>query len=98
MKRPIRSRLRCAHPMLEILEDRCVPARFTSVMELSALPTNPTFGVTLTGFVPEDGTGSFVRGIGDINDDGFDDVAVGSPGTSITSAGQVYVVFGRATP
>ena len=51
------------------------------------------------GFVLDDGiegtndSGTFVSGIGDINGDGLDDIAVGDPNSN-GSAGRIYVVFG----
>ncbi|MGE0383642.1 MAG: hypothetical protein AB7Q97_02870, partial [Gammaproteobacteria bacterium] len=56
-------------------------------------------GVLLDGAVSTN-TGVTVSGVGDVNRDGYDDVAVGattaSPATSTGNpAGQVYVVYGR---
>lgn len=40
-----------------------------------------------------DGAGASLAALGDVNDDGFDDFAIGAPDSG---AGAVYVVFGRA--
>lgn len=67
-------------------------------------------GVVLSG-VTDDFAGATVRGIGDFNGDGFDDVAIAAPNAlvevpvgnngdvpaSIAFGGRVYVVFGGAT-
>jgi hypothetical protein len=45
--------------------------------------------VTLNGFVVGDGLGSAVAGAGDVNGDGFDDLAVGVPGNQ-----RVYLYYG----
>lgn len=54
----------------------------------------------LTGETAGDSFGWSVSGIGDVDDDGFDDVAVGAPGYDATqaNAGRVYVFFGAALP
>ena len=63
-------------------------------------------GVTLVGEFTLDAFGSAVAGIGDFNQDGLDDVAIGAPRSpadssssqSVTDKGAVYVLFGRRTP
>ncbi|OAB61221.1 hypothetical protein AY599_28305 [Leptolyngbya valderiana BDU 20041] len=56
-------------------------------------------GFRIEGNVAEQGLGYTVTGVGDINGDGIDDVAVGavgnSPYTSDPVGGVVYLVFGR---
>jgi hypothetical protein len=51
------------------------------------------------GEVQDDFAGASVAVVGDVNNDGYDDIAIGAPGNgeSAWDAGQVYVVFGRAT-
>ncbi len=68
------------------------------------LPANGgdgSLGTILNGVAANDRSGMSVAHIGDINSDGIDDVIVGafqaSPGGTL-SAGESYVVFGRATP
>ena len=63
-------------------------------------------GLTLTGLSGSNGQAGYaVSGIGDVNGDGFDDVAIAAPRADVTinvggtpttydSAGAVYVVFG----
>lgn len=43
-----------------------------------------------------DGFGAAVAGIGDVNGDGFDDVAIGAPGAGTSDEGRVYVYYGSA--
>lgn len=52
-------------------------------------------GFRLTTAATGDGLGEHVRGLGDINGDGIDDMAIGAPGTA-GSAGAVYLVYGQA--
>jgi hypothetical protein len=51
-------------------------------------------GVTLVGSAT-DGVGAALAALGDVNDDGFDDFAIGAPG-ALAGNGSIYVVFGRA--
>lgn len=55
-------------------------------------------GFRVTGRYVTEGAGYSVAGIGDFNGDGFDDIAIGAPGSyrngEIRGAGAVYVVFG----
>ena len=51
-------------------------------------------GVLLTGG-GKDAVGTALAALGDVNDDGFDDFAVGASG-ALAGYGSVYVVFGRA--
>ncbi len=51
-------------------------------------------GVVLTGDTLAE-LGASVVGVGDVNDDGFDDLAIGAPGEE-SGAGAVYVVFGSS--
>lgn len=53
-----------------------------------------TTGFTLVGAAAGDLSGASVAGIGDVNGDGFDDMAVRAPGAG--PGGTTYVVFGRA--
>ena len=63
-------------------------------------------GVTLVGEFTLDAFGMTVAGIGDFNQDGVDDVAIGAPRSpadgsssqSVTDKGAVFVLFGRRTP
>ncbi|MFI4916817.1 MAG: GC-type dockerin domain-anchored protein [Phycisphaerales bacterium JB060] len=67
--------------------------------ELSVDDLNGEDGFRIENTVEDQGLGYTVTGIGDINGDGIDDVAVGavgnSPYTSDPVGGIVYVVFGR---
>ncbi len=52
-------------------------------------------------FVGTDYTGTTVAGIGDVNADGYDDIAIGSPGFTGSSAspvGELHVYFGPLGP
>ena len=67
-------------------------------MELADLDGNN--GFALNGNDEDSRTGASVRGAGDLNGDGFDDIAIGAfeakPGAR-TFAGQTYLVFGKAS-
>lgn len=52
-------------------------------------------GFTAQGGTAFDFAGSAVSAAGDINGDGHDDFLVGSFGASVSTAGQVFVLFGR---
>ncbi|MDB4931917.1 MAG: putative integrin-like protein [Myxococcaceae bacterium] len=52
----------------------------------------------LTYAMPGDAFGTSVTGAGDLNGDGFADVAVGAPQTVGSSVGEVRVFYGGATP
>ena len=56
-------------------------------------------GFVFSGEDAEDSAGYSVRGIGDLNGDGVDDLAIGAPGKGPTGSpnlhpGEVYVIFG----
>ncbi|BBK41322.1 hypothetical protein STVA_13420 [Allostella vacuolata] len=59
---------------------------FPALLELSSLGSD---GLVINGAVTDDGSGSAVRGTGDVNGDGFDDLVIATPD------GIDYVVFGR---
>merc|ERR1712188_254172 len=59
---------------------------------VDATTFGPTEGFRLTH--DQSDLGSSVAGIGDINDDGYDDVAVGAPGVDHGS-GMVYIMLGK---
>jgi hypothetical protein len=69
------------------------PAHAQASFPLSSL--DGSNGFRLTASVAGDGVGQHVVGLGDINGDGIDDMAIGAPGVA-GSAGAVYVVYGRA--
>jgi hypothetical protein len=52
----------------------------------------------LTYAMPGDAFGTSVAGAGDLNGDGFADVAIGAPQTVGSSVGEVRVFYGGATP
>lgn len=78
-------------------------ARFPAELNLSEL--NGANGFTVQGVFPWDFLGDSVSGAGDINGDGFDDLAIGALGVDPTGysiygptafTGETYVVFGKA--
>ena len=74
---------------------------FGSVVELSSL--DGSNGFVLAGIDTKDYSGFSVSGAGDVNGDGLDDVIIGAsradggPGSSATSVGESYVVFGQTS-
>ena len=57
-------------------------------------------GIRFLGAAAIDGLGGGARGIGDINDDNIDDIAIGAPQAdplSRRSAGTVYVIYGTSS-
>ncbi|MEM8617489.1 MAG: hypothetical protein AAGF20_11220 [Pseudomonadota bacterium] len=72
---------------------------FSSFVNLSDIGTNNQ-GVRLNLLQNSAGLGSEVSFIGDINNDGFDDIAVSAPledqGFSGTNRGVTYVIYGQA--
>lgn len=69
---------------------------FGASLTLSAL--TGTNGFRITGISPEDQAGYAVSTIGDVNNDGVDDLLIGAPNADPNgfSSGQAYVVFGRS--
>jgi Ca2+-binding RTX toxin-like protein len=59
---------------------------------------NGVDGFRIEGDVAQDQAGTVVTGLGDINNDGFDDFGIGVPGDDQggTDAGAAYVIFGNA--
>lgn len=71
---------------------------FSADVSLGAL--NGTDGFRLDGIGAGDNSGRSVSGAGDVNGDGFDDLVIGAYRASpngANSAGQSYVVFGKAS-
>ena len=71
---------------------------FAASLALSSL--DGTTGFRLDGIDASDSSGYSVSGVGDVNGDGFDDLIIGAyggaPGGN-SSAGESYVVFGKAS-
>ena len=68
-------------------------------VDLASLPSSQGFAIN--GATAGDNSGNAVAGVGDVNGDGFRDVAVGAPkaaGLGRQNAGASYVVFGSASP
>lgn len=57
-------------------------------------------GFRMDGALPGDFLGFSVAGIGDINDDGRDDMAIGAPNADFggTASGSTYVILGKTSP
>ncbi len=69
-------------------------AGLTSPIELSSL--DGTNGFTFSGTPLQNQIGDFVSALGDFNDDGIDDLGIGSPATGAN--GEVYILYGSGTP
>ena len=67
---------------------------FSANLNLSTLAG--TNGFVLSGTMAGESAGFAVSGVGDVNGDGFEDIAVGAPGAN-GNAGATYVVFGKAS-
>lgn len=69
-------------------------ASFAAMFALSQLDGDN--GYRLSGIDPYDRTGMSIASAGDLNGDGFDDLAVGAPGNKngVTDAGASYVIYG----
>ena len=68
------------------------------VLGLSVLDTvvaNFSIGLKFDGGSSDDYAGRSVSAVGDVNGDGFDDLAVGAYHTGAGERGQTYIVFGR---
>jgi len=72
------------------------PGRSKRVLDVSLL--NGINGFQLLGETPTDNFGTSVGSAGDINGDGFADIAIGAPLASPNglSSGATYVIFGKA--
>jgi hypothetical protein len=74
-------------------------APFAAITAVSSL--HGSSGFRVEGPRSEDELGAAIDGIGDLNDDGFDDLLVASSRASVgpnVSAGRSYVVYGRGAP
>ena len=66
---------------------------------LSVADLDGSNGFRIAGIDPDDFSGIFVNGAGDVNGDGYDDIIVGAGGADPggnARAGEVYVVYGKA--
>lgn len=79
--------------LVEILESRIAPAAASSI-NLDQL--NGQNGFKLHGVQEFGNLGYNVSGIGDINNDGYDDIAAATFGAGEDGEGLVYVLFGKA--
>jgi len=61
---------------------------------------NGSNGFVVNGIAQGGGVGGTVAGAGDVNSDGFDDLAIGAPfaePNGIANEGEVYVIFGKGS-
>jgi hypothetical protein len=69
-------------------------AGFTS-LDIEAMPSSR--GFRISGVSAYETSAASLRGVGDVNADGYDDIAIGSPNAS-TGDGEAAVILGRASP
>ncbi len=89
------------------LRPACAAALFVALVAPTATADNRevelaflrNHGTTASGHIAGDEAGAVVAGVGDVNDDGFDDVLVTSwkhDGASVDDTGRAYLVYGSA--
>ena len=74
-------------------------ATVLNLADLDPTDFTSTIGFRLIGEKYRDWSGEDVSSVGDINDDGYDDFAIGAPGADPNGedSGATYVIFGKAT-
>jgi hypothetical protein len=65
-----------------------------NTINISSLSGNNGFRISSASAAANTGIGTFVRGVGDINNDGVDDILIGSS-LGLSATGNAYVVFGK---
>lgn len=85
--------------MLVIANNHLRAQGLPQILELADLnATSGVSGVVINGISEQDYAGESISNIGDFNNDGFDDIAIGSrAGTNGEYSGQVYIIFGNDT-
>ncbi|MBI4878539.1 MAG: FG-GAP repeat protein [Planctomycetes bacterium] len=94
MKTRLRTAIRLA-ALYAVLSAPAAHAQFLEEIDLGTL--SPPDGIILESSIKEAWAGLDVAGLGDVNGDGFDDVAIGAhraPRGMLSYAGRVYVLFG----
>jgi len=84
--------------MASIVSATVYTQELPQVVELAELNAGDNLdGITFTGSSAFENLGEGISGIGDINADGFADIAIGSPARDPNGndSGAVYVLFGR---